>query len=296
MTVLGPERSLHLVIVSGLSGSGKTQALKCLEDLGFFCVDNLPPALFLSFAEFCGKRSHTVRKIALCIDIREREFFSDFFENLERLQASVSVVELLYLEATDVVLTRRFSESRRPHPLLPQEPVLKGISLERQRLGALRARADRVLDTSELTVHELRDWMVQQYADRDHRHSMKVSVMTFGYKFGVPYEADLVFDVRFLQNPHFVPELKPLTGNEKNIQQYVLENEEAQGFLEHMKNLFAFLLPLFEREQRSYLTIAIGCTGGRHRSVAIANKVKEMFALLGYSATLSHRDLDRSEY
>lgn len=296
VTAHEPERSLRLVIISGLFGSGKTQALKCLEDIGFFCVDNLPPALFLSFAEFCDQRSHTVRKIALCIDIREREFFSDVFENLERLQASVSVVELLYLEATDAVLTRRFSESRRPHPLLPQEPVLKGIRLERQRLGELRARADRVLDTSELTVHELRDWMVQEYGDHDHRHSMKVSVMTFGYKFGVPYEADLVFDVRFLQNPHFVPALKALTGNEKDIQQYVLENKEAQGFLEHMKNLFAFLLPLYEREQRSYLTIAIGCTGGRHRSVAIANRVKDLFALLGYSAMLTHRDLDRSEY
>lgn len=296
MTDHEPERSLHLVIVSGLSGSGKTQALKCLEDLGFFCVDNLPPALFLAFAEVCGQRSHTVRKIALCIDVREREFLLDFFENLQRLQASVSVVELLYLEANDVVLTRRFSESRRPHPLLPRQPVHEGIRLERERLGELRSRADRVLDTSELTVHELRDWMVQQYGDPDHRHSMKVSVMTFGYKFGVPYEADLVFDVRFLQNPHFVPELKPLTGNEIHIQQYVLENKEAQGFLEHMKHFFAFLLPLFERERRSYLTIAIGCTGGRHRSVAIANKVKDLFALLGYKATLSHRDMDRAEY
>ncbi|MCY3728272.1 MAG: RNase adapter RapZ [Nitrospira sp.] len=285
MTDTAPERALHLVIVSGLSGSGKTQALKCLEDIGFFCVDNLPPALFLSFAEFCSQRSHTVRKIALCVDIREREFFSDFSENLERLQANVSVVELLYLEANDVVLIRRFSESRRPRPLLP-----------RQYLGELRARADRVLDTSELTVHELRDWMVQQYGDHEHRHSMKIFVLTFGYKFGVPYEADLVFDVRFLQNPHFVPELKPLTGNEKNIQQYVLGNKEAQDFLEHMRNFLAFLLPLFERERRSYLTIAIGCTGGRHRSVAIANKVKELFGLLGYYVTLSHRDLDRSEY
>ena len=296
MTDTGSERSLHLVIVTGLSGSGKTQALKCLEDLGFFCVDNLPPALFLSFAEFCSQRSHTVRKIALCIDIREREFFSDFSENLERLQANVSIVELLYLEANDMVLTRRFSESRRPHPLLPRQPVLEGIRVERQRLGDLRARADQVLDTSELTVHELRDWMAQQYGDPEHRHSMKVSVITFGYKFGVPYEADLVFDVRFLQNPHFVPELKPLTGNEENIQQYVLENEEAQGFLEQMRNLFAFLLPLFERERRSYLTIAIGCTGGRHRSVAIAHKVQELFSPLGYNVTLRHRDLDRSEY
>ncbi len=296
MADTGPERSLHLVIVSGLSGSGKTQALKCLEDIGFFCVDNLPPALFLSFAECCSQRSHTVRKIALCIDIREREFFSDFSENLDRLQANVSAVEVLYLEANDVVLTRRFSESRRPHPLLPGQPVLEGIRLERQRLGELRVRADRVLDTSELTVHELRDWMVQQYGGHEHRYAMKVSVITFGYKFGVPYEADLVFDVRFLQNPHFVPELKPLTGNEKNVQQYVFENKEAQDFLEHMKNFFAFLLPLFERERRSYLTIAIGCTGGRHRSVAIANKVKDLFAPLGYSVTLNHRDLDRSEY
>ncbi len=296
VTDQGSDRSLHLVIVSGLSGSGKTQALKCLEDIGFFCVDNLPPALFLSFAEFCGQRSHTVRNIALCVDIRERDFFSDFFENIERLHASVSVVELLYLEATDVVLTRRFSESRRPHPLLPGEPVLEGIRLERQRLGALRARADRVLDTSELTVHDLRDWMVRQYGAPGHRHSMKVSVMTFGYKFGVPYEADLVFDVRFLHNPHFVPELRSLTGNEKTIQEYVLGNKEAQGFLEHLERLFAFLLPLFERERRSYLTVAIGCTGGRHRSVAIANRVQDLFARLGYGAALSHRDLDRSDY
>ena len=249
--------------------------------MGFFCVDNLPPALFLSFAEFCSQRSHTVRNIALCIDVREREFLLDFFENLERLQESVSFVELLYLEADDVVLTRRFSESRRPHPLVPQRPVVEGIRLERQRLEALRTRADRVLDTSELTVHELRDWMVQQYGDRDQRHSMKVSMLTFGYKFGVPYEADLVFDVRFLHNPHFVPALKPLTGNEQDVQRYVLENEEARGFLEHVKNLFEFLLPLFEREGRSYLTIAVGCTGGRHRSVAIANKLKGPVCAVG---------------
>ncbi len=222
-------------------------------------------------------------------------FFSDFFENLKRLQASASIVELLYLEANNVVLTRRFSESRRPHPLLPQQSVLEGIRLERQHLAEFRSRADQVLDTSELTVHELREWMVQQYSDEGYRHSMKVSVMTFGYKFGVPYEADFVFDVRFLQNPHFVPALKPLTGNDKNIQRYVLENKKAQGFLEHMKSVFEFLLPLFEREQRSYLTIAIGCTGGRHRSVAIANEVKNLFARLGCRATLSHRDVDRTE-
>lgn len=288
-------RSQSLVLVSGLSGSGKTRALKCLEDIGFLCVDNLPSALFLSFAEFCSQRSHIVQKVALCIDIREREFFEDFFENLDRLQASVSVVELVYLEANDAVLTRRFSESRRPHPLLPRQPVLEGIRLERQHLAALRSRADWVLDTSDLTVHELRNRIVQRYSGGDNRHTMNVSVMTFGYKFGVPYEADLVFDVRFLKNPHFVPELKPFTGNEKPVQRYVLENGEAQEFLAHMKNLFEFLIPLFEREQRSYLTIALGCTGGRHRSVAMANAMQDLFAQLGYSVTLSHRDLDRTE-
>lgn len=288
----GSERSFRVVIVSGLSGSGKTQALKCLEDLGFFCVDNLPPALFPKFIELCDQSAHSVRKIALGIDIREREFLADFFDNLDRLKASAYVVELLFLEADDAVLTRRFSESRRPHPLLPQQPVLEGVRLERQHIDELRARADSVLDTSALTVHDLRDWMVRHYSEWT--QAMQVVILTFGYKFGVPYDADLVFDVRFLQNPNFVPELQPLTGNHESVQRYVLENKEAEALLEHLKNFFEFLLPLLERERRSYLTIAIGCTGGRHRSVAIANKVKDLFTPWRYPVTLRHRDMDRS--
>jgi len=269
--------------------------MKCLEDIGFFCVDNLPLQLFRTFIKFCGQLDHNFRMVALSIVIRERVLFSDFFEELEWIKTRVSDIEILYLEANDVVLIRRFSESRRPHPLLPQQPVLEGLRLERQCLARLRSRANRVLDTSELTIYELKNWIVRRYSE-GHRHLMNVSMMTFGYKFGVPYEADLVFDVRFLQNPHFVHELKPLTGNDKNVQRYVLENKEAKGFLEHMKSFFEFLLPLFEREQRNHLTIAIGCTGGRHRSVAIANKVKDLFARLGYSPTLIHRDVYRSEW
>jgi len=285
---------LQLVIVSGASGSGKTQALKCLEDLGFFCVDNLPPALFPKFAELCAQRGGDVRNIALGIDIRERGFFADFFDNLSRLKKSSYAVELLFLEASDAVLTRRFSESRRPHPLLPQQPVIEGIQLERQQLQELRAGADQVLDTSEMTVHELRDWMARHFSDLDSKQSMRVSLMTFGYKFGVPYDADLVFDVRFLKNPNFVPELKTLTGEHAEVQRYVFENKDAAGFVQHLQNLFVFLFPLFEQERRSYLTVAIGCTGGRHRSVAIALKLQQVFLSLGHEVQIRHRDIHRT--
>ena len=291
---LNPEGPLQLVIVSGASGSGKTQALKCLEDLGFFCVDNLPPALFPKFAELCAQRGGDVRNIALGIDIRERGFFADFFENLSRLKKSRYSVELLFLEASDAVLTRRFSESRRPHPLLPQQPVVEGIQLERQQLKELRAGADRVLDTSDMTVHELRDLMARHYSDVDQKQSMRVSLMTFGYKYGVPYDTDLVFDVRFLQNPNFVPELKELTGEHDAVQRYVFENKDAEGFVQHLQNLFVFLFPLFEKERRSYLTVAIGCTGGRHRSVAVALKLKQVFLSLGHEVHIRHRDIHRA--
>ena len=289
-----PDKSFQLVIVSGASGSGKTQALKCLEDLGFFCVDNLPPALFPKFAELCAQRSGDVRDVALGIDIRERGFFADFFENLSRLKKSTYSVELLFLEASDEVLTRRFSESRRPHPLLPQQPVGEGIQLERQQIQELRAGADRVLDTSEMTVHELRDWMARHFGDVDHRQSMRISLLTFGYKFGVPYDADLVFDVRFLQNPNFVPELKALTGEQEEVQRYVFERTEAEGFVQHLQRLFVFLFPLFEQERRSYLTVAIGCTGGRHRSVAVALRLQQVFLSLGHEVPVRHRDIHRT--
>ncbi len=289
-----PDKSFQLVIVSGASGSGKTQALKCLEDLGFFCVDNLPPALFPKFAELCAQRSGDVRDVALGIDIRERGFFADFFENLSRLKKSTYSVELLFLEASDEVLTRRFSESRRPHPLLPQQPVVEGIQLERQQIQDLRAGADRVLDTSAMTVHELRDWMARHFGDVDHRQSMRISLLTFGYKFGVPYDADIVFDVRFLHNPNFVPELKTLTGEQEEVQRYVFERSEAEGFVQHLQRLFVFLFPLFEQERRSYLTVAIGCTGGRHRSVAVALRLQQVFLSLGHDVPVRHRDIHRT--
>lgn len=286
---------LQFMMVTGTSGSGKTQALKCLEDLGFFCVDNLPPALFQKFTELCAQPGKDVKKVALGIDIRERGFFDDLLSNLEALQAHGSQVELLFLEAQDDILVRRFSESRRPHPLLPQRPVIEGIQLERERLQALRSRAHRVLDTSSFSVHDLKAWMIRHYREKTEAQAFKISLLSFGYKFGVPVDVDLVFDVRFLRNPHFVPDLQPLTGEHPEIQQFVLENKEGKDFLGHLRDLFAFLLPLYEREHRSYLTIAFGCTGGRHRSVAMALSMKDILKTLGYDVTIRHREIQEEK-
>jgi len=282
---------LQLIIVTGTSGSGKTQALKCLEDIGFFCVDNLPPALFQKFAELCLQPEKDVKKVALGIDIRERAFFDDLFSNLDALHQDGCQVELLFLEAQDDILVRRFSESRRPHPLLPQRPVIEGIQLERERLKGLRDKAHRIVDTSGFTVHDLKAWMIAQYRDRSEGQTLRINLLSFGFKFGVPIDVDLMFDVRFLRNPHFVPELQPLTGEHTDIQQFVLDTKEGAAFVQHVKDLLAFLLPLFEREQRSHLTIAFGCTGGRHRSVAMVLRIKETLKGLGYEATLRHREI-----
>jgi UPF0042 nucleotide-binding protein len=282
-----------LVIISGLSGSGKTHAIKCFEDLGFFCVDNLPPALLPKFAELCLQRGRDVQDVALGIDIRERGFFSDFFRNLETLKASGYAVELLFLEAKDEVLVRRFSESRRPHPLLPQASVLEGVQLERERLMDLRQNADRIIDTSDITVHELKDLLARQYLESVQGHRLTLSLLTFGFKFGVPYDIDLLFDVRFLLNPNFVPDLKELTGEDSRVQSYIRSDPNTKPLLDHLESLFRFLLPLYEQERRSYLTVAIGCTGGRHRSVAIASMLKQTFAALGHDVSIRHRDLHR---
>lgn len=287
-------QALHLVVISGLSGSGKTHAIKCLEDLGFFCVDNLPPALLPKFAELCIQREGEVRHVALGIDIRERGFLSDLFVNLDRVRSLDVPVELLFLEARDEVLVRRFSESRRPHPLLPESPVLEGVQLERERLLELKRRADRIIDTSDLTVHELKDLLARHYLQQDQDRRLTISLLTFGFKFGVPYEADLVFDVRFLRNPNFVEDLKRLTGEDPRVQSYVLDDHDAITFLGHLEALCKFLIPCFQRERRSYLTVAIGCTGGRHRSVAIASRLRDSFTGSGHLVLLRHRDLHKS--
>ncbi|MFO0732933.1 MAG: RNase adapter RapZ [Nitrospiraceae bacterium] len=286
--------ALKLVVVSGLSGSGKSHALKAFEDAGYFCVDNLPPALLPTFVELCHQQGGEIKNVALGIDIRERVFFGDLVKVLDEVRALGHAVELIFLEARDEVLVRRFSESRRPHPVLPHMPVLDGVRFERVRLSELRKHADRVIDTSDITVHDLRERLTREFRQDSGGRRMTISLVTFGYKFGVPYDIDLLFDVRFLRNPFFVPELKPLTGEDGRVQDYVLSDPSASQFLEQLHGFFAFLMPLFERDQRSYLSIGIGCTGGRHRSVTIAARLKERFAALGYDVSVTHRDLQKS--
>lgn len=285
---------LNLVIVSGLSGSGKSHALKAFEDTGYFCIDNLPPALLPTFVELCNQQGGEIANVALGVDVRERMFFSDLVGILERVKGLGHSVFLLFLEAREEVLVRRFSESRRPHPLLPMSPVLEGVRFEKERVAELRRHADRIIDTSDLTVHELRDVLSKQFRRETAARTLTISLLTFGYKFGVPYDIDLLFDVRFLKNPFFVPDLKPLSGDDPRVRAYVLSDPNAVTLVQHLEGLLKFLIPQFEKEQRSYLTIAIGCTGGRHRSVAIAGRLQESLSSLGYDVALKHRDLHKS--
>jgi UPF0042 nucleotide-binding protein len=285
---------LNLVIVSGLSGSGKSHALKAFEDAGYFCIDNLPPALIPTFVELCNQQGGEISNVALGVDVRERVFFADLVGTLERVRALGYAIRLLFLEARDEVLVRRFSESRRPHPLLPHLPVLEGVRFEKERVAELRRHADRIIDTSDLTVHELRDVLTKEFSRGPATRRLTVTLLTFGYKFGVPYDIDLLFDVRFLKNPFFVPDLKPLPGDDPRVRAFVLSDPDAIDFLAQLESMLKFLIPLYEREQRSYLTIAIGCTGGRHRSVAIAGRLRESLGAIGHEVILKHRDLQKS--
>jgi UPF0042 nucleotide-binding protein len=284
---------LKLVVITGLSGAGKSHALKCFEDVGYFCVDNLPPALLPTFVELCHQQGGEIKNVALGIDIRERVFFADLTGILQRTKDLGHSVELLFLEARDPVLVRRFSESRRPHPLLPELPVLEGVRFEKERLAEIRAHADRIIDTSNLSVHDLRDLLRRHFTQEQSARRLTISLITFGYKFGVPYDIDLLFDVRFLRNPYFVPDLKPLTGEDPRVRSYVLDDPDAKGFLDRLEQFFAYMIPIFERERRSYLNVGIGCTGGRHRSVVIAKRLQESFSSAGHHVTLSHRDLTK---
>jgi len=285
--------ALKLVVISGLSGSGKSHALKCFEDGGYFCVDNLPPVLLLTFVELCHQQGGEIKNVALGIDVRERVFFSDLVGILEQVKVLGHAVELIFFEAREEVLVRRFSESRRPHPLLPHLPVLEGVRFEKERLADIRRHADRIIDTSDLTVHDLRELLVRRFREEGAPFRLTISLATFGYKFGVPYDIDLLFDVRFLRNPYFVPDLKPLTGEDPRVRAYVLNDPDAVAFIGQLESLFKFLIPLFERERRSYVNVGIGCTGGRHRSVVIAGRLQESFSVLGYQVTVAHRDLNR---
>ncbi len=280
---------MRIVVVTGVSGAGKSTALRALEDLGFYCVDNLPSPLIVKFAELA--RSSQVNKAALVIDTREGEFLLGAGEALRQVKATGQAdVEVLFLDAPDDVLKRRFSETRRRHPLAEID-LEAGLRRERQLLTGLREEADAVIDTARLSVHQLKDIVMERYAGSGSAR-LGVTFVSFGYKHGMPSEADVVLDVRFLPNPYFVEALNPKTGTEPEVAAFVLENDDAREFLHHALGLLRFLLPRCEEEGKSYLTVAVGCTGGRHRSVAVATELARQLGS-GYSITVRHRDVER---
>jgi len=280
--------SAELVIITGMSGSGKASALKAFEDLGYYCVDNLPIELIPRFAEL-AVQSAEIQRTALVVDVREGS-------KLERLPGILKSVKqmiptkVIYLEASDAALLRRFSETRRPHPLGTDAPVKSALQQERRHLRQIRALADFVIDTSKFNVHELRAHLTQQFQHQASEKNILVSCASFGFKHGVPEDADLVFDVRFLPNPHFVPEFRPLTGRDPQVAKYIRSFPQTQEFINRISELLIYLLPHYIREGKSYLTISFGCTGGQHRSVMIAEDVSKALRKSGYRVKVIHRD------
>jgi UPF0042 nucleotide-binding protein len=281
----------ELVILTGLSGSGKLSALKAFEDMGFYAVDNLPVELLPSFAELVSQ-SVEITRAALVVDAREGRGLERFPAILKELRRKLSV-KVIYLEAAKAALLRRFSETRRPHPLGHGGMVSKAIQAEDKLFEPVRKAADVVIDTTNFNVHELRSYIQNQFRQDSTGNSLLVSSLSFGYKHGIPLEADLVFDVRFLPNPHFVPEFRKLTGRDKKVIGYLNQFPQTKEFLDRVSDLLLFLLPHYIREGKSYLTIAFGCTGGQHRSVMIAEEMRRRLAEKGYQAKTAHRDIQR---
>jgi UPF0042 nucleotide-binding protein len=281
----------ELVLITGMSGSGKASVLKAFEDLDYYCVDNLPVGLIPRFAEM-ARASTEIQRTALVVDVREGQHFSRLPGLLKSVKKTLNTT-VIFLEASDEALLRRFSETRRPHPLGRSQPLKAGIRAERRRLRPIRALADMVVDTSRFNVHELRAYVTGKFQRESSEKSIRISCVSFGYRHGVPQDADLVFDVRFLPNPHFVPHLRSHTGRHPKVAQYVRSFPQTREFIHRISELLVYLMPHYIREDKSYLTIAFGCTGGQHRSVMIAEDVRKKLAAAGYQVKVVHRDMPR---
>ena len=282
----------QLVIITGMSGAGKTVAIQSFEDLGFFCVDNLPPALLPKFLELMKDSGNKMNKVALVMDLRGREFFDSLFVALDDLAQTPWVFpQILFLEADDSILVRRYKESRRTHPLAPLDRPLEGIKLERSLLEQLKGRAQHIYNTSQLKPRELREKIETEFSS-SHRPVFTVNVMSFGFKHGIPIDADLVFDVRFLPNPFYIEHMRPLTGLDEEVSSYVLKWNETKNFVEKLTDLLTFMLPNYKREGKAQLIIAIGCTGGQHRSVTLAEYLAKYYKK-DYTTQVSHRDIEK---
>ncbi|MCK5140438.1 MAG: RNase adapter RapZ [Thermodesulfovibrionia bacterium] len=286
-------QSIKIVILTGLSGSGKSTAIRALEDLDFFCVDNFPPVLLPKFIELCKASSGEISKIAMVMDIRERAFLKEYPDIFKGLKKKGEKIDILFLESSDEALVRRFKETRRQHPLAEKGSVLEGIKRERGKLSDLRMLASEILDTSSLTVHQLREVITQLFSKVSNKKKMSITLTSFGYKFGIPYDTDLMMDVRFLPNPFFVSDLRDLSGNDKSVQNYVMKNKVAENFQKKFLSLINFLIPQYKKEGKTYLAIGVGCTGGQHRSVVVINSLENILSKKDCLVRVVHRDLGK---
>jgi len=284
----------EVVIITGMSGAGRSQAIKCLEDIGFFCIDNLPTTLIPTFVRLCVQSEPARKRIALVIDVRSGEFLAPLFDILEMLRLEGHTVKIVFLDASNEVLVRRFSESRRPHPLATGQSALAGIAAERQVVARIRDKADLSIDTSTLTIHDLKRFLSQEFVIERPMARVGLSLASFGYKHGLPFDADLIFDTRFLPSPHFIDDLRPLTGLDSRIGEFLLRASATKPYLTRLMDLLDFMIPLCEEEGRAYLTIALGCTGGHHRSVFLVEQLAGHFRERGYPVNVRHRDIEKS--
>lgn len=284
---------MRFVIVSGMSGAGKSIALKMLEDAGYFCVDNLPLPLLREFTRIAEDKTIDVEKVAVSVDARSGENLHRLADELDLLDQGGFPYEILFLDADNVTLIKRYKETRRSHPLVKDGRVETGIIKERKMVGFIKERANYIIDTTKLLTRELKAELDKIFVQNAEYSNFNVTLLSFGFKYGIPNDADLVFDVRFLPNPYYIPELKPLTGNHKGIQEYVMNAPEAGEFLHKLTDMLAFLIPNYINEGKYRLVVAVGCTGGKHRSVTMANKLYERLSELPYSLRLEHRDIEK---
>ncbi|NLL58986.1 MAG: RNase adapter RapZ [Firmicutes bacterium] len=283
----------RFVLITGFSGAGKSGALHSFEDLGFFCMDNLPPALIPKFAELCIQSGGKINRVALVCDIRGGELFGGLFEALDRLEEMGFDYEILFLEASEEILIRRFKETRRRHPLAEKGSITEAIREERSRLEDIRGKADVVVDTSDLALADLKEKINRLYAPEHWEKNILITIISFGYKYGLPLDADLVLDVRFLPNPHYVESLRHLDGNHPHVHNYIWKWAITHRFFQKLKDMIQFLIPCYIREGKPQLVIAIGCTGGRHRSVSLSNELADLLAGESYSVRTEHRDINK---
>lgn len=285
-------KKLKIIIITGRSGSGKSTAIAAFEDAGFYCVDNMPVELLPKFLELPIKSNSEIAGLAFVMDLREKSFLSRYSSILESLKKKGHQFEILFLDADEETLLKRYSQTRRHHPLSQDKSLLEGIRTEQEQLKNLKIIADKIINTSHYNVHELKS-VISDIAQKSKNFApMKINILSFGFKYGIPHDADLIMDVRFLLNPYFVPELKALDGKNENVKNYILNNDEARRFFKKYLDLLDYLIPMYEKEGKSYLTIAVGCTGGRHRSVTITEAVFEQIKKPDMQIIITHRDID----